>query len=854
MFTTELYNRTFPRSGGDAVERLRLSLLDCRKRAETIGGSIRADHPSYTVHDVTHADALWETADLIAGEYPLTPTEGFVLGCALLVHDLAMAKAALPGDLHDHVGAERWRDAVFANFFAQHGEQPTPEELSDPPAAVRAAAERELLRTHHGEQAAKLPVQPYREHYLIADGELRKTYGELIGLIAASHWWNPERLQAEFSEPVGASGTMPREWVVDPLKIACLLRVADANHLDNRRAPSFLRAVSPVEESSLPHWDFQERLQRPLLKGDRLVYTASQPFGPEEAEAWWLCVDALRAADHELRACDTLLADTGRPRFAARSVGYVDDLPGLAERIKVRGWYPVDARVRVGNVIDLVRKLGGTELYGDNPEAALRELISNGMDAVRARRALQGDGGELRLRVEVDIVEDEKDPGGKWLIVRDNGIGMTRAVLGGPLLDFGTSYWSTPDARHDLPGLLSSGFSPTGRYGIGFFAVFMLGDRVRVTSRRYDQGADRTHTLEFRHGLNARPVLGPSHSQAVPYGGTEIAVHVANEILDSFGGGPFSDTCRQLFPTNDVDIEVLPTAGEPRSVLAADAWITSTSEAFLEEMNMSASDRLGVAGMMSPIIDDNGVVLGRAAIDTGSYVSDRLTEIDNAAVVTVGGARTATTISGLTGVFLGRAIRAARDEGRPLVGHDVLSRWAAHQVALFDAQGKHPAQQVRLAATAHRLGAPVGSLAVALSAKGYLTPAQVREWAKDRPAIRLVPDGAFLRWGDLGGATPEIADDLLIVDEYMPVVYGAGSAHWPWEETEESSIVQLCVGLIGEAWDAGAAVRAQWEAPVRKPFVLMATDGSMRITHDWDLSFFGVERPVGLAYLLVRPG
>ena len=39
-----------------------------------------------------------------------------------------------------------------------------------------------------------------------------------------------------------------------------------------------------------------------------------------------------------------------------------------------------------------------------------------------------------------------------------------------------------------------------GRYGIGFFSVFMLGSLVKVFSRRFDLGTDTARVLEFRDG------------------------------------------------------------------------------------------------------------------------------------------------------------------------------------------------------------------------------------------------------------------------------------------------------------------------------------------------------------------
>jgi hypothetical protein len=84
---------------------------------------------------------------------------------------------------------------------------------------------------------------------------------------------------------------------------------------------------------------------------------------------------------------------------------------------------------------------------------------------------------------------------------------MSERVLTGPLLDLGTSFWSSSLVETEFPGLRGSRFHPSGRYGIGFYAVFMIADVVQVTSKRFDEGSDRGRRLVFRDGLSARPLL-----------------------------------------------------------------------------------------------------------------------------------------------------------------------------------------------------------------------------------------------------------------------------------------------------------------------------------------------------------
>src|SRR3546814_289514 len=120
----------------------------------------------------------------------------------------------------------------------------------------------------------------------------------------------------------------------------------------------------------------------------------------------------------------------------------------------------------------------------DLPTVSLRELIQNAADAVQARRRFDERDSDYGL-ISVGL-EDRVD--GTWLLVEDNGIGMSELVLTGPLLDFGTSFWRSPLAMDEFPGLMAAGMTAIGRFGIGFFSVFMLGSEVRVYSRRFDLG------------------------------------------------------------------------------------------------------------------------------------------------------------------------------------------------------------------------------------------------------------------------------------------------------------------------------------------------------------------------------
>jgi hypothetical protein len=98
---TWLWRQAFmnPRSDSSPEEQefFRGEYLSVRERAAQLVSRIAADLPGMTVHDISHLDALWDTASSVAeGAINVNPAEAFVLGASILLHDAAMSLAAYP--------------------------------------------------------------------------------------------------------------------------------------------------------------------------------------------------------------------------------------------------------------------------------------------------------------------------------------------------------------------------------------------------------------------------------------------------------------------------------------------------------------------------------------------------------------------------------------------------------------------------------------------------------------------------------------------------------------------------------------------------------------------------------------
>ncbi|EDY18704.1 ATP-binding region ATPase domain protein [Chthoniobacter flavus Ellin428] len=683
-------------------ERLRNEFRKFRSRIDVLTARIQAQLPGLTVHGIAHLDALWESASLLAGSgYPLNPLEGFVLGGAILFHDAALCFEAYDGGVEAVRSSVTWADA-YASECADSDARSDQEK--------RSAADFLALRELHASQAMQLAEIAWSDpatsekRYLITDDHLRIHLGPLIGRIAASHHWDIEDISSRLPGQFNASGELPSAWRVDPIKIACLLRCADALSFDNNRAPDFLHALLRRRGISLKHWQAQNWIGRPALDisdklGETIVVTSTRGFPLSEAESWWIAYDAACLAEKEIRSSNTLLIERGvssSPPFAVKSVRGAGSPETMASLIQTVGWSPCSAEIHVGNIEKLVKTLGGEQLYGseDKLGVVLRELFQNSRDAISARRFIQRDFvGSIRLRIH-------RDGDGLVLIIEDDGVGMSKRVLTGPLLDFGTSFWVSSLVRSEFPGLRASGFQSIGRFGIGFYSSFMIADAVSVISRRWDASLESTCELRFSRGLSLRPLLIEgkrpdfSTSTRVILSLKIGALKDENEVLirrNTMGAKNISckitEYVAALVAGLDVDVwcvepngvSTMVHAAQPLSEQAYEKWLRAISFARVQSDPSLDSYIKENAHRLRPIVE-NGKLLGMAAISTRSFGQDFL------GVGTVGGL--AGNMHGRSGErFIGYIDHFCRTAARgteAIAASDfVMSAWAREQVLLL---------------------------------------------------------------------------------------------------------------------------------------------------------------------------
>jgi molecular chaperone HtpG len=123
-------------------------------------------------------------------------------------------------------------------------------------------------------------------------------------------------------------------------------------------------------------------------------------------------------------------------------------------------------QVNLGGIIDLL----SNHLYS-SPEVFLRELLQNGIDAIRARENFEPEyGGSLTIEIVDSVAQDAAT-----LIFEDNGIGLTEDEIHRFLSTIGES-----SKREELTHAANDFI---GRFGIGLLSCFVVSDEIVLLTR-----------------------------------------------------------------------------------------------------------------------------------------------------------------------------------------------------------------------------------------------------------------------------------------------------------------------------------------------------------------------------------
>jgi molecular chaperone HtpG len=417
----------------------------------------------------------------------------------------------------------------------------------------------EFIRRHHARLAHEIAIFGFPgvgagpgQHQFPAlgrePGNKLRPYADLIGLAARSHWKSLRLCQAYLDEHPTHHGT-PRPMRAAVLYSMALLRVADFLQIDRQRAPVVLLQLRDPQ-SPLSRQEWGNHLA--ILSVGQANDSRARMVTVSEEISWKTCMQikellsSLQAEiDHATAVLDEAygaLVELGLDKcgLSIRRVRSNLDNPAFYNRLQfVPRWtgFSTDP-----NLLSLLVR----PLYGNSPSVGIRELMQNAVDAVRELevwcRNRKTEMAALDLPPqEPDVLVDYiRLEGQRWLVrVRDKGIGMTSNTLQDYFLRAGASFRHSVEWAEEFHrGENNPAVVRAGRFGIGVFAVFLLGSTFRLQTR---------HASATRLGGLALVASAESESveirraEGLPVG-TTIEVELSRETiaeLDLEKGGPF---------------------------------------------------------------------------------------------------------------------------------------------------------------------------------------------------------------------------------------------------------------------------------------------------------------------------
>ena len=173
-----------------------------------------------------------------------------------------------------------------------------------------------------------------------------------------------------------------------------------------------------------------------------------------------------------------------------------------------------EIQIHTENIFPIIKKA----VYSGH-EVFLRELVSNGVDAINKRRMAslagdcqEGEDGEIQIRIDREA---------KTITVSDNGIGMDSDEVKRYInqVAFSSAEEFLSKYKHEQDAII-------GHFGLGFYSSFMVASKVELRSLSAKPGAsavcwscDGSPQFQLEEGDRSTP-------------GTDVILHLQEEELE----------------------------------------------------------------------------------------------------------------------------------------------------------------------------------------------------------------------------------------------------------------------------------------------------------------------------------
>lgn len=376
--------------------------------------------------------------------------------------------------------------------------------VSETEAALDISKQDEIRKTHHI-RSEKFVLEKASIDYFKINTSNDVNFKKIVSLIVRAHGedgsWIESNLQTD--EEYGSER-------VNPLFIACLLRLSDYLDFDSRRTPLCLFNYLKLESVSYEEW----RKHFPItnfikINNERQIYFYGHC---DEPEVYHQISKYFEDIEKEIKNEKLLL-------FECSKKYKLDISDVILNNIKPNKFSSVNLQFNM-DYAAITNLLMGENLYSDKT-VVIRELLQNSIDACLLKKELSAKKSE-KYTPEIRIIIDSNK-----ISICDNGIGMTKKVIENYFLCIGKSYYTSEAFKNT-----GASFDPISHYGIGFLSCFLLTDTIKVHTIPFE---DINLSYDFSINKDDRNVEIKTCDEENSESGTSIAFvnKYSDEIFSS---------------------------------------------------------------------------------------------------------------------------------------------------------------------------------------------------------------------------------------------------------------------------------------------------------------------------------
>ena len=452
--------------------------------------------PQYTLHDESHFLRVVELMTMVLGASidQLNAVELCLLILTAYYHDQGMVMSA---EEYKNLSSDSQFQIFRENWYLDHPNQKEIQtQLKDSNindqergrlagllSELDAAMLTDYLRTTHAKRSSDYVIETFSSDKRLEVSGINLS--SLLAKISESHYSHTQELTPSngynLDEQIGL-------YKVNVPFVAIVLRLSDILDFDADRTPDVLfRTIHFSSNISLQEWEKHRGIQGWEINENLIRFTAKYPHPAYQAAA----LKFMDWVDKELSECQNLCR-----AFPAQFQHYKLLLPSSVDRSRIQplnnDYIYHDLEVSLSRN-EIVKLLMTDKLY-NQPYICVRELLQNSLDALRYRKALFAYSDSTWDKGHVEFLHTIDQDGYELIRCKDNGAGMDRDIVSRFFTKAGRSFYRSPEYERERINFRRKGidYDPCSQFGIGFMSCFMLGDRIKIETRR-DYGVGKAY-------------------------------------------------------------------------------------------------------------------------------------------------------------------------------------------------------------------------------------------------------------------------------------------------------------------------------------------------------------------------